>query len=163
MKKRADGKPRFNIIDLLIILAVLGCLAGIVVRYNVIDKLVLDTKRDKVSVSFMVAGLSPQIANTIADGEEFYVEGTDNSLGVLTEHSISNARIVEANDSGLPVESFDDTLRDVRGVFTSYGVVEDDGFFLGGTLFLAPGKTLTVESRSARFSVIITEIDRGEN
>jgi len=161
VRKKKDGKLHFNIIDLLIILIVLGCLAGVVIRYNVIDRLVLDTRRDEVKISFMVAGITPQIANSINDGEEFFVVESGESIGSLAEHSVTNATIVEANDSGIPVKSIDDTLRDVRGVFTSYGRVRDDGFFLGGTMFLAPGKTLTVESRSVRFSVIITEIRRG--
>ena len=159
-KRRKSGKLRFNIIDFLIIVIVLGCMAGVVIRYNIIDRIVLDTKRDEVKISFMVSGMTPQIANAIVDGEEFYVVGTSYTLGKLNEHNITNARIVEANDSGLPVESFDDTLRDVRGSFTSYGVHNDDGFFLGGTMFLAPGKTLTAESKSVRFSLIITEISR---
>lgn len=158
MKRKNEGKLRFNIIDLVIVIVVIGCIAGVVVRYNVIDRMVLDTKRDEVSISFMVSGISPQIANTIADGEDFYVVETGEGFGKLLSHSVSNASIVEANDSGRPVKSFDDTLRDVRGEFRSYGIVRDDGFFLGGTMFLAPGKALTVESRSVRFSVIITEI-----
>ena len=157
-KKNNNGKLRFNIIDLLIVVIVLGCIAGAVIRYNVIDRIVLDTTRDEVKISFMVSGVTPQIAGAIVDGEEFYVVGSDYTIGVLTEHNISNALIVEANDNGQPVESFDDTLRDVRGSFRSHGVVREDGFFLGGTMFLAPGKTLIAESKSVRFSLIITEI-----
>ena len=157
-KNANSGKLRFNIIDLLIVVIVLGCIAGVVVRYNIIDRIVLDTKRDEVKISFMVSGVTPQIAGAIVDGEEFYVVGSSYTIGVLNEHSITNALIVEANDNGLPVESFDDTLRDIRGSFTSHGVLREDGFFLGGTMFLAPGKTLVAESKSARFSLIITEI-----
>jgi hypothetical protein len=38
----------------------------------------------------------------------------------------------------------------------------DKGFFLGGTLFIAPGKNLIIESRNVRISVIITEISAAE-
>lgn len=165
MKRKDDGKLHFNIIDFLIIFIVLGCIVGVVVRYNIIDRMVLDTKRDEVSISFLASGITPQIANTIdkANGEEFFVVGSSESIGTLelTPDSIKNASIVEADDNGNPVKSSDDTLRDVRGVFKAYGNIRDDGFFLGGTLFAAPGKTLTVESRSVRFSVIITEIKHG--
>ncbi len=157
-EKKKSGKLRFNIIDLLIIVIVLGCIAGAVIRYNIIDRIVLDTKRDEVRISFVVSSVTPQIANAVVDGEEFYVVGSTYTLGSLSDHSITNARLVEANESGLPVESFDETKRDIRGSFRSYGVLKEEGFFLSGTMFLAPGKELTAESKSVRFSLIITEI-----
>ena len=72
-KKREEGKVRFNIIDFDIIVIVIGCVVGVVIRFNVIDKLVLDTVRDDVRISFAVSGISPQIANSIVDGDEFFV------------------------------------------------------------------------------------------
>ena len=158
MKKKNSGKVRFNIIDFLIILIVLGSIAGVIIRYNIIDRLVLDTDRDSVRISYMVTGVSPQIANSITDGDVYYIVGADNTFGTMEEHSISNALKVEANENGLPVESFDDTMRDVRGTFMSHGVLGDNGFFLDGTVFLAPGKTMVIESKNVRISVIITEI-----
>ena len=158
MRKTDEGKVRFNIIDFIIIVVVIGCIAGVVIRFNVVDKLVLDTKRDEVKISFAVAGISPQIANSINDGDEFYVVGSEELLGTLLSHSLSNAHTVVSNENGYPVESYDETLRDVRGVFAAAGVSGEDGFLLGGTLFLAPGKTLSVESRNVRISLIIREI-----
>ena len=158
MKKIENGKLRFNIIDILIIIIVIGSIVGVVFRYDIVDRLVLDSKRDEVRVSFMITGLSPQISEQITDGDEFYVVGSSDSIGTLVEHRTSNYLTVEANEKGEPVQSFDNTLRDVRGTFQSYGVLNEDGFFLEGTLFIAPGKTLTIESRNVRVSVIITEI-----
>ena len=160
MKRSDGGKVRFNIIDFLIIVIVIGCIAGVIMRYDIIDKIVVDRDRDEVSVSFMITGISPQIADQIMIGDEFYVVGASNKLGVLADHTVTNAEKVEANENGFPVRSYDDTSRDVRGTFRSYGVNNDDGFFLGGTLFIAPGKTLTIESRNVRISVIITEISQ---
>ncbi|MBQ3100423.1 MAG: DUF4330 family protein [Clostridia bacterium] len=161
MKRSDSDKIRFNIIDFLIIVIAIGCIAGVIMRYDIIDKIVVDRERDEVSVSFMITGISPQISDQIKDGDEFYVVGANTRLGVLEDHTVSNAEKVEANENGFPVRSYDDTSRDVRGTFTSYGVNNEDGFFLGGTLFIAPGKTLTIESRNVRISVIITEISRG--
>ncbi|MBQ4054440.1 MAG: DUF4330 family protein [Clostridia bacterium] len=160
MKRSDGGKVRFNIIDFLIIVIVIGCIAGVIMRYDIVDKIVVDRDRDEVSVSFMITGISPQIADQIKDGDEFYVVGASDRLGVLADHTVTNAEKVEANENGFPVRSYDDTSRDVRGTFTSYGVNDDNGFFLGGTLFIAPGKTLTIESRNVRISVIITEISQ---
>ena len=161
MKRSDSGKVRFNIIDFLIIVIAIGCIAGVIMRYDIIDKIVVDRERDEVSVSFMITGISPQISDQIKDGDEFYVVGASTRLGVLADHTVGNAEKVEANENGFPVRSYDDTSRDVRGTFTSYGVKNEDGFFLGGTLFIAPGKTLTIESRNVRVSVIITEISQG--
>lgn len=163
MKKNENSKLRFNIIDLLIVIIVIGCIAGVIMRYDIVDKLVVNSKRDEVKVSFMITGISPQISEQIKDGDEFYVVGSSNSVGILQEHTLGNAEKVEANENGEPVRSYDDTLRDVRGSFVSLGVLNEKGFFLGGTLFIAPGKTLTIESRNVRISVIITEISRSGN
>lgn len=160
MKKNEKSKIRFNIIDIIIVIIVIGSIVGVIFRYDIVDRLVLDSKRDEVNVSFMITGISPQISEQITDGDEFYVVGSSDSMGVLVEHTTGNFVTVEANEKGEPVQSFDDTLRDVRGTFSSLGVLNDEGFFLGGTLFIAPGKTLTIESRNVRVSVIITEISQ---
>ncbi len=157
-EKKKGGKLRFNIIDFLIIVIVLGCIAGAVIRYNIIDRIVLDTKRDEVKISFLVSGISPQIAEAMKEGDEYYISGASYTIGRLSKPTVGPAQIIDENEEGRPVASEDNTLRDVRGSFTSYGVLNEDGFFLAGTMFLAPGKTLTVESKSATFSLIITEI-----
>lgn len=36
-KQKTAGKPTFNVIDLLIIIVVLACVAGVVLRYTVLN------------------------------------------------------------------------------------------------------------------------------
>lgn len=160
MKTREKTKGRFNVIDLLIIVIVLGCIAGIVYRYNLVDRLIVDSTRDEVTVRFVTASVSKDIDEKLSDGDEFYIESSGEKFGTLTGHSSTDNSYVASDDNGRPVISYNKELRDIEGTISCRGVMRDEGFFIGGTQFVAPGSELVIESVNVRISVIITEISR---
>ena len=46
----AKNKIRFNIIDFVIIIALIGCIVGVALRYNVVDKIGLSSHSDNVEI-----------------------------------------------------------------------------------------------------------------
>lgn len=152
------NRKRFNVIDLLIVLLVLGAIAALIIRSNIYESLVFDNQRDKVEISFVASGISPEIANAVSDGEEYYIDKTDLSIGRLKSHQISDAKIIYSNDLGNPVVGSDKTKRDIYGVLDAGGVMSDEGFMLDGLNFICAGKSLTISSLNGQFSVVITEI-----
>ena len=154
--KRTSSK--FNVIDLLIVVIVLGCIVGIVYRYNLVDRLMVNNKSDEMKVSFITTAVSKDIEDKISDGDVFYVENTGEAFGKLKEHESSDNSYVTADENGKAVISYNKELRDIQGSFICSGVMRDEGFFIGGTQFIAPGSELVLESVNVRISVIITEI-----
>lgn len=158
MKEKKSSKTGFNVIDLLIVIIVLGCIAGIIYRYNLVDRLIVDSKRDEVSVKFITAAVSKDIEDKLSDGDVFYIESSGELFGTLSDHTSTDNSYVASDDNGMPVISYNKELRDIEGTITCKGVMRDEGFFVDGTQFIAPGSELILESINVRVSVIITEI-----
>lgn len=158
MKEKKSSKTGFNVIDLLIVIIVLGCIAGIIYRYNLVDRLIVDSKRDEVSVKFITAAVSKDIEDKLSDGDVFYIESSGELFGTLSGHTSTDNSYVASDDNGMPVISYNKELRDIEGTITCKGVMRDEGFFVDGTQFIAPGSELILESINVRVSVIITEI-----
>ncbi len=153
-----QSRKRLNVIDFVIIVIVLGCIAGIIARYNIVNRIVVDSDRDEVEISFVVTSISPMISEAVNDGDVFYSESSGNCIGTLIRHEVKNSEIVYSNENGEPVVGSDQTKRDVTGTLRAYGIMGSDGFMLEGTQFLAAGKKLTIQSLEVQISVIITEI-----
>ena len=156
-------KSRFNVIDFIIVVIVICCIAGVIARYNVVNRIVVNANRDEVEISFLVTGISPAISDLINDGDEFYSESSGYNMGTLVRHNVSDAKLVYSNDRGEPVVGSDATKRDVIGTLRAFGVMSDEGFMLNGTQFLSAGKNLTIQSLDVQLSVIITEIKQTAN
>lgn len=157
MNKRTQR--RFNIIDLLIVIVVIACIAGIIIRYNVVDRIVIDGERDSVQVSFMITDVSPDVVDAIKDGSVYYCEKTGNRIGKLLSHEVEDAVMVEINEAGEAYEVSDPDRKVIKGRFGAKGVMGENGFMLEGTQFITAGSVVTIQSLDVQVSVIITEID----
>ena len=153
-------KARFNIIDVLIIVLIIGAIVGIVLRYNIVERLVRDSSRDEVRITVLISQVNPTLAESIRDGEDFYIDG-DRSFGKLTKHETKNSTVVNPDENGKLVESEDLSVKDVTAVFTAKGIIDKDGsFMLAGSRFLSAGKTVTVQSMHVQLEGIILSIER---
>ncbi|MBQ7500777.1 MAG: DUF4330 family protein [Clostridia bacterium] len=155
-----NKKTRFNIIDVLIIILILGAIVGILRRYNIVERLVRDSNRDEVRITVLITQVNPTLAESIKNGEDFYIDG-DRSFGRLTEHEANNSSVVKPGEDGKLEESEDPSVKDVTAVFTAKGVIDKDGSFkLAGSRFLAAGKTVTVQSMHVQLEGIILSIEQ---
>lgn len=151
-------KKRFNVIDFVIVVVVLGCIAGIAARYNIVNRIVVDSDRDEVEISFLATDMSPMLSYAVNVGETFYSEASGISMGPLIEYDVKDSIITFINDSGEKETAADPAKKDITGTLRATGIMSADGFMLGGTQYLAAGKTLTIQSLEVQLSVIITEI-----
>lgn len=151
-------RKRFNIIDFAVIIIILGCIAGLIVRYNLIERVVNAVDNDPVSVNFIAKELSPEIAGVVKNGQEYYLCDSDTYLGKINHIKVSDGRTVYADESGQAVFGTDPTVKELRGNFTLKGAKTEKGFLLDGVEYLAPGKELVIQCDEVILSVIITEI-----
>ena len=152
-------KMRFNVIDVIIVILIIGAITGIILRYNIVGKLVSSSSRDKVSITVLVTGVKPALAESIKDGEDFYIESK--KFGTLASHNAENSVVYKTDEEGNIIRSSDPSLNDVTTVFTAEGVIDPDGSFkLAGSRFLAAGKTVTLQSMHVQLEGVILSIEQ---
>ncbi len=160
IKKKSAGL-RLNILDFLIILAVLGALIGIAARFGILEKVTTGSRLEKAEISFLVQDIKDTSADYFRAGEIFYNHTHSCVLGELKEiTSIMPAEGYISNQNGTLVKTHSTAGRiDVRGVITGEGLFSDEGFLLGGTSYLAPNQSVFIQSPGISVSVTITAIE----
>ncbi len=152
------NKIRFNIIDFIIIIAVIGCIVGVALRYNVADKIGISSMNDTVEIEFAVFGIRPTSYDAMVKGDVFYWKQNGMMIGTLKEAVSSYSETYIPTDDMKLVKAQRDDRYDVRGTLEAIGAMTESGFMLNGTQFLAPGKTLIVNSKNIEVSLTITKI-----
>ncbi|MBQ8509162.1 MAG: DUF4330 family protein [Clostridia bacterium] len=158
---KASGKKlRLNIIDFLIIVVILGAVAGIALRFGVVEKVVTKSSLSSAYVSFLIQDIQDESANYFVAGDSFYSQTHSAEFGVLQ----SNIQFLPAeayinNEVGELLKVYKEDRIDVRGVFLCEGIFTDEGFLLNGTSYIAPGSTVHVLSSTIDVTLTVTEID----
>ena len=150
--KEKEKKPGFNIIDVIIVLFIILAAVGIVMRYNLADKINLNAHGDKFEIEFIINNiqeasldfLNPEIQ---LNGVSFYVTIESIKIGEVTHITASDPAAWQSEK--LDGEIQDTVLPgriDVRGVMVSTGRNKDGEFMINGNLFVAPGKEFFVHT-----------------
>ncbi len=179
IKQNPAGKPTFNVIDLLIIIVVLACVAGVILRYTVLnDK--WNSKNDEVyyitfrADSLSYSAYSTLLASSSEQGDNWiYLDDGVTRLGTV---SISNsgtlAGVPETLKFRLPdgsevtasyseSESEDDVTWTLTGKIRCNGSVsQDGGFLLNGKRYIGVNDKLSVYSKYCDFDLTVTGIAR---
>ncbi len=113
-----NKKHRFNVIDVVIILAVIA-LAALLVKSFVFDKQ-NDNRAEKVNLQYVIETdmLSEALADNVKTGDAVYDHVSGKKIGEVTACDVRNATHVGMSDSGMQVVS------DVVGYRTLYITVE---------------------------------------
>jgi len=154
-------KARFNIIDLIIIIVILGCIAGAAIRYNVADRIGINAEQKTVEISFVIKDVRNSTAEALVIGDNFYWEQNGALLGVLKDKQSSEAESHYVGDDGVLQSVYSSERCDIKGVLTSTGTINEDGsFMLAGNQFVSAGKELDVKSPHIEVTLIITDIQQ---
>ena len=157
-------KPRFNGIDVLIIIIVIVCIAGIVMRYKLIDLVKTSNGEESASVSFYLSNIKSSSEDYFSEGDNFFITGTGEFLGTLESGFVFEpAEEFNETADGKYVKSASVNGRsDMRGTLRTTGTFSDEGFLLGNTKYIAPGSRLSVHSDKIEVTVTVTDIVRAE-
>jgi hypothetical protein len=153
---------RFNIIDLFIVIAIAVIVTGVAFRYNILDRIGIKSNDDTVIISFLIRDIKESSADALVVDDVFYWEANKMEIGRLISKKPSFAEAFIENNEGILVKTYNENSYDVRGEIIATGKFKDKNFMLGGTQFLAPGKTLYVESRNIMVNMLITKITQVE-
>ena len=154
-----EEKKRFNALDVLIVLALIILIVVIIFRAQIIS-LFTDTKNNEAcEIVFVCESVSNDVYQNIKDQSSLIWITADAQLGTMSidQGSEDKARVYEKNEDG----KWEMELSEVNTRFTgkiAATLASDNGYYVGGTHFIAPGMTITVSTELAQFNILITDI-----
>ncbi len=154
------SKLRFSIADFIIVLIVIACTAGAVIRSGLTAKLFDRAEASEMTVSFTAEGLTENEAKVFSEDKIFYLDGK--VFGKISSASSENAFGYFENDRGVLTEYEKEGLFDVSGSFVCSLASTESGKLLNGKTYIAAGSVFTVKADSCEVSVIITGISSAE-
>lgn len=160
-ERRAGKLPRFNAVDAVIILIVIAAIFGIWYRYGLRDKIENSRNMTEAVISFRISDIQEASGELLTDGTAVYYKTAGIDLGKLTGSAvISPAEVYAVNDNGETVLLYSVNGRiDAEGSILAEGVFKDgEGFFAGGTTYIAPGMKLDVMIGNLDVSVYVLDV-----
>lgn len=176
-KKPEKKKAHFNIVDVIIIVVVVACIGGIVLRVSLIDNFKDSTLKEYV-ISFEAEGLSndqydafiKSYGESDKDGNFISFADRNESIGRILSVPeaesyiiLANGEKVDSGDAGLAylgVEIKNDLLWNIKGKIVCKGTyTESNGFWLNGETFLAANQTIEVTTKYSQLFLKIISID----
>ncbi len=159
-------KIAFNLLDWLIVVSVLLAGIGIWFRFGLAEQ--WENKQNTVTacISFSISNIKETsfTGGYFAEGNAVYNADADNNLiGYFAgEDKFGYVPAVfyqyTKTGEGVIKQSASDRI-DVVGAIMTEGLLTENGFFYGGTTYIAPGQVVLISTRDIRVSVLITDIE----
>ena len=156
-----EMKPRFNVIDVLIILIALACVIGLVLRFGNVGGLSSTENLKSYDVYFSVSNIAYTSEDAFVQGDTVRLVESGAVLGEFAGlESILPAEFFARDENGnLIVVNYPEATRiDVTGRIVSHGMMSDNGYLLNGTTYIAAGNEYAVQSEHMDFVLKITNI-----
>jgi len=157
--EKKTSKYRFNVLDAFIILVVILCVVGIYFRSNIESWIGEKKDLKDYQITFVIEKIKSTSDQYINVGDEIRtLNGVE--LGTVSSFSSFPAKDYVSDNNGNFVEvSYpENTYIDVTVVIDCRGVLNDDGFYLGGTYLISPGTVIAASTEIMDFTFTVTNI-----
>lgn len=159
-KEKTGRKIRFNILDVAVAVLLLGAIAGIMIRYSVVDRIGATSQKEEARITFVAAELRDSTTEAFVKGDVFYWKQNGMRVGTLESKDRNYSEVMIRNSDFEMVKAVNDSRYDVTGVIRASGIFTDDGFMLDGTQYIGPGKEMILQSKNITVTVTITEVSK---
>ena len=137
------NKKRFNIIDAVLILAILVIVAGVIVRSGFAGSFMNKFEEGQLEYEFMVNSIKATSEQCFKVGEKLYSQTTHKEVGEIVSFYTRPAEAYIELSNGQIVKTIIPDRIDVIGVAKAKGTIDDDGrCMLDGTTHIAAGKNI---------------------
>ena len=153
-----NNKKRFGALDWVILIVLLLCAAVFALRLGYKDQISGDELMSKYAISFSITDVRHTTVDAFVKGDKVYVATDDTYIGIFDRIDSNNPAAYYVENSDTKVYYPQGTRVDLMGTLISEGVMNDDGFFAGGSYFLAPGKKLTIYTGHVFVDIVLTDI-----
>ena len=155
----SDEKKKLSLtaLDIAILLAIIAIIASAVLRITWRKLNSSDTAQ--CSVSYKVSMVYHTVPDSFAEGEKVYLD--DGSLlGTMGTSSVIPAEFAAAEKNGdITYHMYpEDTFSDISGTISAQLYKADGGYVTVGGIHIATGTVLTVHTRIADMTVLVTGV-----
>ncbi len=136
-QKNIQGKPRFNIADVIILIIIVAIIAALGLRiYNIFG---VEKEICRVEVTFSVNGVAAENISLAKNAKLYYSE-TNAEVGYIKDFTVSDMTEYAYNENGELVEAKIPGKKTVTGTIILTCDKTDKGFYLDGTKLLTVGE-----------------------
>ena len=156
------SRARWNLIDLIVILLVFICLLGAIIRVGGKDWFVGGSDLREHEIYFSVTDIAYTSEDALVIGDTVTLCDSGAVLGELKsiDSILPSTLYVKDADGNVLSVNYPESIRiDVTGTVSSRGRKTDNGYLLGGTAYLAPGKAYRVQTEHMDFTMNILDIE----
>ncbi|MBQ3526969.1 MAG: hypothetical protein IJA52_00225 [Clostridia bacterium] len=155
-------QKRIAAVDILIILLLVLCLAGVAVRIAIGENgLFSREEKGSYAVSYIIEGEKDEYSSCFSEGCEFFLESGDRFGTLSGNATFTPAKILSENSRGEAVISYaTDGTVDITGTFIVDGTMTESGFLLNSNTYIAPNMTVTVQSTDIIARITVTDITK---
>lgn len=158
-----ENKKRIKIgaLDVAIIAVLIICVVCFVLRYQTKNEIADNAVSGKYEIAFSVSNVRSTTSDAFVSGDSVFVATDDHCIGTIDKLTSSNPAAYYVDDlkgGMLKVYYPEGTRVDLTGIILSNGVMNDDGYFVDGSYFLAPGKKITIYTAHVFVEITITSI-----
>ncbi len=157
-KSNTKNKISFSVVDFTIIVIGMALIVGIVIRYDIVDKLFSKTSLTDAKITFIAEAITPEEAAAFTENNKFYTD--KDVFGTLnTVSEPAKALMYRENSDGTLVSYEHDTLLDIRGSFTCKVIESNSGYLLGGNRYIAAGSVFTVKADGVAVKITVLSVE----
>ena len=143
MKENKEKKSGFNIIDVIIVLFIILAVAGIIMRYNLADKINLNANGETFEIEFLILDIQEASQKYLDEGKSFYITSESIKIGEITIILSVIPSVHYAEDVHGNINKTERPGRiDMTGIMKSTGRTTKEGTMINGNTFVAPNKEL---------------------
>lgn len=147
-----ENKKRFNIIDVVLILALIAVVAGVAVRSGFTDKFSQKLDGGYIEYDFIINSIKATSQERFEEGTKIYSQTTQNEIGEITSVEFRGAEAYIELPSGEIVKTVIPDRIDVIGKAKVKGNLDSDGrCMLEGTTHIAAGKNIFARTKDITF------------
>ncbi|MBO4979262.1 MAG: DUF4330 domain-containing protein [Clostridia bacterium] len=162
LTKKMGSRARWNLVDLIVILLVFICLLGAIIRVGGKDWFVGGSDLREYEIYFSVTDIAYTSEDALVIGDTVTLCDSGAVLGELKsiDSILPSTLYVKDADGNVLSVNYPESIRiDVTGTVSSRGRKTDNGYLLGGTAYLAPGKAYRVQTEHMDFTMNILDIE----
>lgn len=154
------GKKKFNIIDVVLILALLAVIAGVAVRSGFADKFNQKLDDGHIEYEFIINSIKATSAERFTEGTKIYSQTTQKEIGEILSVTTRGAEAyIELPDGEIVKTVIPDRI-DVIGKARVKGNLDGDGrCMLDGTTHIAAGKNIFARTEDITFMFTVEGVE----
>lgn len=157
MNPEIKKKHHINIIDLVLVLALIACAAGVFIRSN-LHETVLIHNEQKVNVTILSEALLDESTEAFHLNDVFRFTTNNEDFGILRNMEFSPAKLRFFNDDGTITITHYYDRKDAVFVFEATGYDTDNGFMINGNTFVGCGSTFNLQSKFIEMQCTVLDI-----